>query len=141
MCVDQGAIFIAGLGVCPPWRYLPVFVLFFEETLDFEIQWNAKGPKHRIQNGQALGGFAIEVSTQGADDSYRNSFFDVTFAGGRYLHISTHITADTPPTPGTAVPLQNCVDPYAVMKTKDGDELDNDEESGDNGKNKHKDKK
>ncbi len=100
--------------ICAPagWRGK---IVYTEEALEFQIQWDAKGSKHRIQSGQALSGFAIEVPTWGTDDSYRNSFFDVIFNGGRYLHASTHISADTP----AAVLLQNCVDPYAA-KTSDG---------------------
>ena len=103
--------------ICAPkgWRGK---IVYTEETLDFKIAWTPRGRKHQIHSGQALSGFAIEVPTAGADDSYRNSFFDVIFVGGRYLDTSTHITADTPPAPGVAVPLQNCVDPDA-KKSKD----------------------
>ncbi len=117
--------------ICAPagWRGK---IIYTEETLDFNIEWEAKKRKDDISTGQALSGFAIEVPTWGADDSYWNSFFDVIFNGGRYLHTSTHITADTP----AAVPLQNCVDPYA----KTDDEEDDKDKSGDSGKDKDKDK-
>jgi hypothetical protein len=116
--------------ICAPggWRGK---IVYTEETLEFQIQWDANRPKHRIQSGQALSGFAIEVPTAGADDSYRNSFFDVIFFGGRYLHTSTHITADTPPAPGVLLPLNNCVDPYAQKTKSDNDDESDDDESKD----------
>ena len=103
--------------ICAPegWRGE---IVYTEETLDFHIAWRGKRSKHQIHGGQALSGFAIEVPTAGADDSYRNAFFDVIFVSGRYLHTSTHITADAPPVSGAAVPLQNCVDPYAKDKRR-----------------------
>ncbi len=120
--------------ICAPagWRGK---IVYTEETLEFQIQWEAKKRKDDISAGQSLSGFAIEVSTNGADDSYRNSFFDAIFNGGRYLDTSTHISADT--APAVALPLQNCVDPYA--KTDDeGDGVDDKDKPEDSGKDKDK---
>lgn len=115
--------------ICAPdgWRGK---IIYTEETLDFQIQWTVKKRKDDIRTGQSLNGFAIEMSTHGANDSYRNSFFDVIFNGGRYLHSSTHISADTPPAPGTAMPLKNCVDPYAKKHQNNKGEPDDDDKDG-----------
>lgn len=117
--------------ICAPdgWRGK---IVYTEEAADFNIEWAAKKRKHHLPAGQSLSGFAIEVSAHGADDSYRNSFFDVIFNGGRYLHSSTHIVADTPPAPGTAAPLKNCIDPYLKKKKdKAGSDHDDDEDEDD----------